>query len=414
MCLAAFGPYVAGPIRTEQLIIYALAPIALLLAPNLRRWNILILILWSFVIVSSLFGYVFPYMGGMPRSAGSPLAGLDNLALPLVVMFVIWTFVPPAVAISSLRMAAAVVTIASTANAVLAIATSISPSLALSLQGFWTGGDTAVSVAENSMIMGRYSGIFGQPAEAGVMYSLAVILAVWRFSRHPILMYILLSVLTVGGILTVSKIFILVGLPIVLLLLWLLNRGAARSGLVLAAVMAVSLVALSGFLQQWDGFSYFSRLFEFQEGQSAVALYTANRWDEGSFTLQTIGFVLSASPLIGMGLGGLAVPYDSQWTESIVMGGIFATTGIALTLFVLLRGMLKIADRSLRLTALAFWAVLIGGSFGLPVLTGNRIATVTWVVVALFLVVANAQQDEDAARGNHAVKWLHGSLPNRG
>src|SRR5699024_551510 len=132
-------------------------------------------------------------------------------------MLVIWSLVPQSGAELVLRTAAVVAVWAAAVNAVLALVSSTAPAVFVPLlKPFWGTGEG--SVAENAMRMGRFTGIFNSPAEAGTMYSIAAVLAVWVYSHRLVIMYCLVTLITLGGVLSVSKVFLLIGLPIILLL----------------------------------------------------------------------------------------------------------------------------------------------------------------------------------------------------
>lgn len=387
LILAAFGPYVLGPIRTEQLAGYGIAFLVLFTFVRLKSWTVGLLAPWLWVIGIATVSTFFSYTGTLPWGRGDGLSGYDNLLLPLAIMFGIWSIVPCGGAGMALRAAAKMVVWAATINAVLAVASSLIPTVAVPLlRPFWSA--SSGNVAENAIQMGRYTGIFNQPAEAGVAYAIAAILAVWAYSHRPAFMYGLVTLITVGGMLSVSKVFLLIGLPVTLGLLWVTRRGTSRVWMVVTVFSLGLLLLSSTFIQDWAGYEYMMRLLEVPPGQSAVQFYTAGRWNEESSMLTVIGFILSVSPLVGVGVAGLRVPYDSQWTETIVMSGVLGAIGVIAVLVILFIRFRKIQDWSTRCTALAFWLVLSVGSFGISTLTANRVTTIVWVVVALFVAIA--------------------------
>lgn len=401
LILAAFGPYVFGPIRTEQLAGYGVVFLVLFTFVRLKSWAVGLLAPWLLMIGLTSFATFFPYTGTLPWGPGDVLSGYDGLLLPVAIMLGIWTMVPLSGAVLALQIAAKVVVWATPVNAVLAVGSSIIPNIAIPLlRPFWTA--SAGTVAENAIQMGRYTGIFNQPAEAGVVYAVAAILAVWAYSQRPAFMYGLVTLITVGGMLSVSKVFLLIGLPVTLGLLWVTRRGTARAWMVVTVLLLGLLVLSSTFIQDWAGYDYMLRLLEVPPGQSALQFYTAGRWNEESSMLTVISFILGVSPLVGVGVAGLRVPYDSQWTETIVMSGVLGATGVIAVLVILFIRFRKIQDWLTRCTALAFWLVLSVGSFGISTLTANRVTTIVWVVAALFVAVA--ARDEGRSRENSQKK----------
>lgn len=394
LALAAFGPYLVGGVRTEQATVYVFTLAALLALPHLKPSAWSFLLPWAGILLMAAVTLVAPVIESVPWEAGSLVSGLDNFLLPVAVMLIAWTLVKRAAAVPALTTVARVVVWASVLNAIVAIA-STRVDLSAFLRVFWGSAGTEETTAANAETMGRFSGIFNQPAEAGVVYSLALLLAVWLYRRRPGLLYPALAVLTVGSILTVSKIVLFIGLP---LAAWYLFRSYRLGGklLTVGAVGGVfAVVAGSGFVQEWEGFDYFTRLFEVPQGD-AVDFYTAGRWAEGSPMLRVVGEVLASRPLNGFGFAGLEVAYDSAWTEVIVVAGLFGAALLAVVFVQVFRYALGTADQGLRRLFVLVALLLAGGSLGLPVLTANRVATLVWLVVAL-LVLARTPRGKATA-----------------
>lgn len=397
LIVGVFGPYITGSVRSEQLAVYALAPLLVFTFVRLKAWSISLLSAWIFSLVVVTLGHLLRSPGMTPWESGSALSGYDSLLLPLVVMVLIWTLVPVVGAVSVLRTAGILIALLTALNAIVAVASSMVPNLVTYLHPFWSAeaGD-AGSVGELAMTMGRFSGVFNQPAEAGLVYSIAAVLTVWVFSKQRRWMYPLLALITIGGMLSVSKVFLLVGLPVAIALLLFTQKIAGWIGIFLAGGLLTIVLGTASFFQQWTGLDYLTRLLEIPENQSIFQFYSAGRWTEGSAVLEVADFVLGASPLFGMGIAGLAVPYDSLWTEAIVLGGVLMVVAMVVVFGALIWAFRKIPDKNLRLTSYAFWAVLVGASFGIPSLTTNRAATIVWIVAALLVAISTHTRSEKA------------------
>lgn len=386
LVLAAFGPYIFGSIRTEQLAVYSMTIFILFTFIRLKAWTMSLIISWLGFLVAATIGLIFPYTGLVLWSRGNLFAGYDNILLPLIIALAIWSLIPEGGAPQALKTAAKTAAWASAVNAALAISSSLAPTLITPrLQTFWgTGGG---SVAENAMEMGRFSGIFNQPAEAGLMYSIAAVLAVWAYAHKALSLYPLIILITIGGILSVSKVFLLVGLPVMLIMLLVTQRGASRLGSIVLITILGFFVLTSSFLRNWGGYNYMMRLLDVPADQSLIQFYTAGRWNENSQMLTVFDFVISTSPLVGFGASGLRVPYDSQWTETMVASGLIGTISVVTVFAILFSRFYKIQDWDTRCMAIAFWVVLLGGSFGISSLTANRAATIVWIVIALLIAI---------------------------
>lgn len=400
MCLAAFGPYLVGSMRTEQLVVYAMVFPVFFTLRRLPRWAFRHLLAWLWIVLVATIGVLFPYTGPQPWEVGSKLAGYDNLLLPLMVMLSVWCFVPADGAGRALWACARVVSLASAANAIIAALSTVM-SLTGLLRPFWARVDILETVADRAETMGRYTGIFGQPAEAGLMYSVAAVLTIWRFARRPALMYLLLSILTVGGLLSVSKVFLLVGLPVTVALLWVWNgRVSTRVSLVLVLLLAWSVVGTSSFFRTWTGFGYLTRLLKPPDDVSFMRFYSAGRWGGDTHMSDLLSFIFDASPWIGVGAGGLQTAFDAQWAEMLVLSGLFGTLGLIVVLILLFNRTSRISDREVRLLGRAFFVVVLGGSLGITSLTANRTATVVWIVATLLISISHVSSESTLSKGS--------------
>lgn len=410
LLLAAFGPYILGPIRVEQFAVYATVLFALFAFARLQSWTFGPLVAWGCYAVSATIAVIFPYEGSLPWGRHDLLAGYDNILLPLAVMLVIWSFVPQRGAESILRTAGTITVWAVGVNALLAIVSSTAPAVfAPLLKPFWGIGEG--SVAENAMAMGRFTGVFNSPAEAGVMYSIAAVLVVWLYSHRLAIMYGLVTLISIGGMLSVSKMFLLIGLPVMLALLLVLQQGRKRLLVGIVVFVLGVFVLSSAFMQNWAGYDYMMRLLEVPADQSAVEFYTAGRWGEDASMVNVMQVVLGASPMVGVGAAGLQTPYDSQWTEVLVYGGLIGVVSVLVMFGVLLSRFRTIRDWRTRYMALASWVVLFAGSFGTATLSSNRTATVVWVVLALLVALAARDKSETmtSKRPNAVERLRHSS-----
>lgn len=384
IALSAFAPYVTGGFRVEHFAVYGLLalylPIALL--QFCSRNNLLLLGPWIGYTVSSLMGALMqPY--GAPWPPGSFSAGLDNILLPLAAMLLSWSIASTATALPLLKTFGSVVVWGAAANAGLAIiSTRVDLTPVLSI--FWSPEGSG-SVARNAATMGRFTGIVNQPAEAGLLYGVAGLLAIYLYTRKPKTMLVLLTLISTGGLLSVSKVFILGGIPFLLLSLWASRKGFGRASLILTAGLLIAGIVQLGFFQQWSGFHYLSRLRLVPQSEGLIEFYTAGRWNNDSTLLDVIHSVLSLSPLFGVGPSGWQVPYDSGLTEAFVVAGLAGVLFLALThfsFFVMAARTYEPRRRTLSLLLASFLPV---ASFGIPSLTANRTATIVWITLGLLL-----------------------------
>jgi hypothetical protein len=354
-------------------------------------------VIWSAYLAVVVVGSLAPPITSGRYGPGDALAGVDNAALPLATMLVVSMVLGFRAAAPErlLTVVAATLVVVMMMNAFVAY---------LQVGGFqihaaWSAGEE--TTATRAATMGRYSGLINQPAEAGTLYSLATISAVYVLRSRPILLTLALAGLVTGGALTVSKIFLLAGLPVATWLLLTtrtgkLSRIAAAALVVLAGWASVS----AGLLPAWSGADMIRRLVPDSSGNWVLVL-TANRYGSDSevSTLSTVvASVLEGPMWFGFGGHGLAIAYDSQWVEVLVAAGLVGLVLHMLLWLILARAWTFMAPSAERSLYLAVALVLAAGSLGLPVLTANRVATVTWVFLLLLL---SASTPRKALRCRH-------------
>lgn len=243
--------------------------------------------------------------------------------------------------------------------------------------------------------MGRYSGIFNQPAEAGVAYSVG--LFAWLYlvessSKIKIKQILALVMMFIGGIFTISKIFLFGGI-LVFFFGAMLNRRFRKSIIkILLLFSALAVVPYYYLTKSWDGFWFLMRFFDGTESNSGIVkLITAGRFSSGGNASQQSTLfteVWDNSPIFGEGFGKYQT-VDSAFFSFFSMGGM-----IGLVLYILI--LLFFVITSLRFIShfqkspesklyLYVTLLIIGGSFGVPVLTINRASIVLLVFIGLLL-----------------------------
>ena len=230
----AFGPYtpVSG-VRTEQLAVYGCLLLSLPMAwtrIRITRDGGLFLLMWGTYIVVAVIGVFIPVSEVIPYHPGKLLGGADNLLRPVAVFLLanVWLVTD----ISKQRLvslACKIITGAMCVNAAVAFIES-RMDIARWLALFWsspTGDLVSGTVAARSAQLGRFTGIVNQPVEAGTLYGIALLAALYLWHQQPWRLVPVLTLLTAGGAVTVSKIFLFVGVPIAA---WqLVMRGSGRA-----------------------------------------------------------------------------------------------------------------------------------------------------------------------------------------
>jgi hypothetical protein len=390
--IAIFGPYTAiiRGVRTEQLFVYGMVLVGLpLLATTMRltRFALGALLSLGLLGVVGLVGALVPVLNTTPYQRGSLLPGLDNYALPLAALVLTQLWLASGVSRTALLQHAARATVVLMClNALVSVA-SIRVDLTGVLGRFWAPTLSDGTVAQNAAQMGRLSGIFNQPSEAGILYGIALFAAIYLWRDQAARLAVPVALIVVGGALTVSKIFLLVAVPVGAWQLFRASRGRARKLVALGAVVLIAAGAgQANLLPAWTGISYLTRLLSPTGG--VIDFYTASRLGERSSLLPVAEAVLHASPLFGLGAGGLLVPYDNGWIEALVVAGLFGVVVYTACLVVLVRAWRAHRPRDARTSresafSGALVTLAVAASLGIPALTANRVAAMLWILLGL-------------------------------
>lgn len=248
---------------------------------------------------------------------------------------------------------------------------------------FWGSTD---SVAARAMTNGRYSGIFNQPMESGVAYSLGIFC--WQYvnsktNDFKTKQMLILIILIIGGVMSVSKVFLLIGLPL-FFIFFIGNKNFLQffSKFIIWGTLGV--LTFNWISKFWSGTDYLLRFFNSSE--NIITLLTAGRFGEGSQQSRFFGEVWKTSPILGLGFGGSKV-YDSMYFYFFSLGGVISLAMLIVLLCIFVVKMtkfIKLTENSLESRLFILLVLLISlGGFGSPILTLNRVGILLWTLLIL-------------------------------
>ena len=390
----AFGPYVYSGIRTEQIAIYACLGASAVRCRGLR-WAfrpsplpILTPLLFMLIVSAVALINAPRWLGQVP---GDPLAALDNALLPIatISLAALWLLAGDrATLLRNLCISA--VSVLTLVSAV-AIIQAIQPEQALIhdvLGRFWTPSGSG-SVAELAMGNRRFTGPLNQPAEAGIAFGLGLFASIYLTRcglKFLFLQGLAFGFLLIGGLLAQSKLFYLVALPIALASMALGRTQRLRvigSGLIAASVVAVGLMTTGLF----EPLGY-TRSFLNTTTLGSLSGLTAGRFGGSGVVDQPLAYVLTHSPLYGLGLTYFGSQNDSEWLRIVGGSGLLGLMAFIAVLGILAYRLLRnatVLPEPARWLAGSVLAMSIVGSFGIPVLSANRAGTLICLVLALAL-----------------------------
>ena len=406
--VAAFGPYVFSSygLRTEHLLLYPLLLFAIpvfIMRQRFMQWSRPLLGILVLLLGVTLWTLAVSISGDHPTvSSYKYISSIENYIQPAAIIIVVLAFVRYTLYTDFLcffqRLCRYLILLLCLNSIIACCSIFFDLSNFIRLFTFSCFGD--LSVSQLASTMGRHSGIFNQPMEAGLTYSLGLLS--WGYlkrvsAKTGFTDYLTLFALIVGGALSVSKVFILGGIPL-FVLYWNPVRTFKKHlnfRFVLAAIIGCCVILWM--VQFWAGWGYFVRLFEITGETNLVVLYTGGRFGiEGISMVDTFARIWQEAPLQGFGFGAVSC-FDNGYLEFFLQGGLVALLGY-LTLLVIFfwqgfYGLLNGYEEGRLL--LAYFVLVMGGSLGAPVITINRFSTIFWVLTTfLFLMLQVRRRDK--------------------
>jgi hypothetical protein len=391
LAVGVFGPYTPLPgLRIEQLVAYLVLPILVFTrgirredAPGLDLVRLCWFILVALGLAASIVGYLSPPPHLLPEtrtSFGLSLNELDNYLMPLVILLTLPRLIgrdPARFERRFLQWLSALACL----NVFVALFQSFG-ALQTMLPIFW-GETSDVSVAVLAAARNRVSGVFNQPAEAGFVYAVVLVSASKTFASRRWVAFLCSGVVVFGGFLCASKILTVAGLAV-----WCLQQLRSRS----ISSRSISMLMLVGVPTAVAGAAFFRDGFAVKNvfavalsgDDSLLKTMSAGRFGDQSTLEEVVGATLRTSPSVGVGYVRPAFPFDNGWVAIFTATGLIGLGifSVVLWLFFVQTKGTRASSGELSLSRTVFWLVLLG-SLGLPVLTANRTATVSWVLMVV-------------------------------
>ncbi|MFA4915058.1 MAG: hypothetical protein WC560_00120 [Syntrophales bacterium] len=345
-------------------------------------------------------------------------AGLENFTQPVALIIVISAVVERLdreARLNLLRVAGIAMIVMLCINSLLAILTIFYDTLPFTqyfvVAGYFSVADnTMISLSQLAATMNRFLGVFNQPAESGLAYSIGSLVWVYLATtskRISSIAWVSLPLLIIGGSLSVSKTFTLGGFPLSMLY-WVwselsllrIRKSVLVGGMIwgLGTAVVISLLA-----ESWAGLDYFLRFFRrgsYYDG--AISLFTGGRFGGAESGVGNLfAKTWNESPIMGFGVSN-AQGLDNGYIEFFFYGGIvglaFHIAILAVILRVAFRGLRTDPERGRLMMAL--WILIIGASIGAPVFTLNRSSIFLWIILVIVFGVLSKRRTSDMFNSN--------------
>ena len=403
--LSSFGPYLMSVgLRLEHVVIYGLSAIALADSLSCRANPIrapLAVGIFLPLAMSAAWSTFVIWRSPLQVNPVLVMASLDNYLQPTALCLLLaWGLARATVAEirACLILAYRLMLLLLALNTMLAFSQMFVDTWPL-VQFFVQGEPVKMgTVWQRAAAQGRYSGIFNQPIEAGIAYGLglfvwgALFLTERRLSHYH---FALLFMVLVGGLLSISKAFLMLAIP--LFAGWVLfNRRElaldcfrAAHGWFAMGFMATLVVILDW---NWKGVNHLKKSFGLADrvGSSGiVSRVTGKRFDSADSNVpRLIREVAENTSHEGFGFG-LRRGFDNGYMEFYYQGG-----AIGLVFYLSVLAFLGVLARRVSswsrsegsmLYLILIFVVLVG--IGGSVLTANRSSILLWVLLILFVEI---------------------------
>ncbi|WP_423440741.1 hypothetical protein [Limisphaera sp. VF-2] len=392
---STLGPYILGPLRLDHLLIYPLGIVSIVRLFPTAYYTIPVPLLFVAGLLGANVVWCLATTIAYTSLSTDMLSALDNFLQPLLTLCIAMALIQNTTQLQLNRLFTSTCygTLAVFSfNALLAFAMSRGYLLDLAPYFVRSITETGQSVWANALSTGRYTGIFDQPLETGLGYSVALL--AWAFlvfaqGRRTALLFAALPLLLLGGVLAASKTFLLGGIPLFLTTAVLLGLKRSRRALTVCAALFLALLSLLAgitFSETTIGGSYARKFLDqpIDSPMGAIAHFTSHRLAGAAVNLQLMQRVLSTAPFRGFGYAPPDVPLDNGYLEFLYRGGL-----ISLVLYLLVHLVFCVAAWGGRLhrRPLALWSflllvLLLGAALGGPTLTMNRVSVPVWFMLA--------------------------------
>jgi hypothetical protein len=385
LILSSFGPYLIGSVRAEHIAVYGLALYCLptlMTRARIKRFPLCMFVLWSFILMISLVTSI-PNLVSGKVTIHAFLAGLDHLLFPVAIMAIVASVrtLSRFKSEDMIDVAAATLRIALAINTLWILLGLIVDTTDVS-RWFWApqNGSIRDPVAVRALSGGRLVGIFNQPAEAGLAYSIGLLVGTYeimnglsRGKRGRVLTF---ALVVLGGILSTSKIFILGGLP--LAVLWRdSDTGVGRRyKRIKVAVIALSVIMVAALFAGGFGQGISDMMTRLTPTPQKSFFQKATAGRMGEYDGVTVRFrrIWQQAWLTGLGFGMVDV-LDSAYLQMFSYSGILGLIAYMLVMLgLMLRSTLVSQCSSGNLGSLFRRLVVLTilSGMGIPALTSNR------------------------------------------
>lgn len=400
LIISAFGPYLFAGLKLDNVVIYPLALLVLFayLAEKHKpeRHSLLLFGAWLYFFCYLLLRTT---LSDEAKDMSSMLAEIKNFTQPLAIMmlFVSTGFLKTKENCQKLMVNASKVLVFMLCMNTLWIYVGFYYDTTPINAMFWGGEE---SVGARALLNGRYGGVFNQPMESGVTYSMGLLAWLYAAGRVRFRNILVLVLLIAGGLVSISKVFLFGGIPMFILGLFMSKMVRKQTAKIFIWFAILAAYPINYLSEHWRGAKYLVKFFRPGDNRSMVDVFTAGRYGgDGQWNQNDLyGGVWQQHPLIGMGIAYNQVK-DSEFFHFFGSGGLIGLCMYCLFLLMFIWYFVhyrKHIGPTKEMVFFGFLVILIViGSFGAPIFTLNRSSVVLWTFIGLLLQYYSLSQKEE-------------------
>lgn len=379
LLFSAMLPYLAGGLRTEHLLIPALVLWPLL---NAKRIHVDQTLVVGGLLVGAFATAYFSQFSFETGARAEPLSQFIRLLLPALAMMVLPTVLPQREDIS-VPVAEATLIVGGFVGVFLLL--SMVSGQVSDLLTYWIRSEEG-GVWLSSQDVGRYTGLFNQPIEAGIFYSVALIAGMHalKFGKmNRLVIFASLVAVMFGGIACLSKNFIVLGAAGALGYAFMIKL-ISRTVVVFLSIPIIAAIpmALEGL-----NLDYVTSLRDLYHEGGILAALSAGRFGSAGGSVSQLFESLFATGdwVTGRGLGS-HLPLDNGYLEYLYQGGIVALAGYLVALatlsWVAIVNQAYSEGKLLMVLTGYVWLASAGG----PAITSSRAGVVLMILMSACLI----------------------------
>ena len=393
--LSSFGPYIFPSlgIRLDQLMIYGIF-LFLLLSGSLKfpRENTSVSILF---LLLSLF--MFPFIGAInPEYVVSNsllLAQIENYLQPIIIFLIFFSLLPSNKQEIEviLRFGLELILWLLSLNTIFSIYIFLNPDT--TLINIFTGskiigdfgGYSDVTLAELNLTTGKFAGVFNQTFIVGFVYSLGLLIWVYLYKNnqeYSLKTPIFLILILIGGVMSFSKVFLVIGAPLFLILLGF-KRSLIFFIFIIFAFFSMLLIYPNLFelVSDYKAMNYIFRLLTGFSGDF-LNIYTSSRLGSDSAVIEGIIYIISSKPLFGFGYGSIETS-DFSFYEIVSLGGLMGLFAYTFLLLILITPIFNLRSLRDKYFYGLFLSLTYISSLAAPIFTANRVSILIWFIIVM-------------------------------